>query len=105
MGNDFIFHQDNDPKHTAKKTKLYFDTIILNFLEWPSQSPDLNPIEHLWCIMDRKIVDQAFRCLLGINSLTFLSNSSNKSSIGKRLGDWEGQIILTAILSFSNSLK
>ena len=33
MGNDFILQQDNDPKHTAKKTKVYFDTNNINVLE------------------------------------------------------------------------
>ncbi len=42
---DFIFQQDLAPAHTAKSTKSWLNDHGVGVLDWPANSPDLNPIE------------------------------------------------------------
>ncbi len=82
--------QDNDPKHTSRIAKEFLDNNVPEVMDWPSNSPDLNPIENLWAIVKRNVE---------------LRRPKNLSELEHFLGEEWGNIPNSLLINLVNSMS
>ena len=89
MPRGWSFQQDNDPKHRSLLVKEFIKAKKIRDIEWPSQSPDLNPIEHLWEVLDRAVRQDSYK---------------NKDEFFEKLREHWAQIPITALIKLVDSM-
>ncbi len=63
LNDNFLFEHDNDPKHTSQYVEDFFENNGIDVMGWSSQSSDLNPIEHLWEYIKKKVQNLNYKNL------------------------------------------
>jgi hypothetical protein len=59
---NFVFQQDNCPVHTVQRVTAWFRNHNVTVSNWPSRSPNLNPIENMWGLLVNKLQQQRIIC-------------------------------------------
>jgi transposase len=93
--NDWIFQQDNDPKHKSRISVKWLNANTPSWMDdWPPYSPDLNIIENLWAIVKRKVYE------VEIKNLDQL-----EKRIRKVIKELNVELVNSTIRSFPDRLK
>ena len=96
-----IFMQDNAPCHKARVVMDYLRENNIKTLDWPPQSPGLNPIEHIWAYSyngfpknKAELVERVFDIWENLDKglLTSLTNHAMRRFHGvvEKKGGWLG---------------
>jgi len=73
LDGSLFFQQDNDPKHKSREVQNYLSNKKIQLLDWPANSPDLNPIENCWATLKKEVSE------IGPNNILQLKEAINKS--------------------------
>ena len=83
----FTFMHDNDSKHTSALVKDWLVKQHMKTLPWPPHSPDLNPVEHLWDELERRLKERQPKNRQELRNLLFKEWNKTEISVLEKLVD------------------
>lgn len=87
IGRQFTFQQDGAPCHTAKAATAAMQKMNIRVLPCVTQSPELNPIEHLWNHLGRVIDEMRPTSIVDLKDKLFLAWKSIAPKVTEKLVD------------------
>lgn len=97
-GHHFVFQQDSAPAHKAKSTQSWFERQNIDFIrheDWPSSSPDLNPLDYkIWQVLEGKVCNKPHKNL-----------ESLKASLRKAVAEIDLNMVRAAIDDWPRRLR
>lgn len=83
----WVFQMDSDPEHTSKEMKKWLKYNKVKVLEWPSQSPDLNPTLNVLAELKRHASKGTYK----LDSVTPVLSVETIGTKFQQLTAWPGQ--------------
>lgn len=102
---DFVFYQDNDPKHKSWVARMWLLHNCPKVLATPAQSPDLNVIEHLWAELKKRVAKRKVSNISALKTVVMEEWETIEPSFCKNLVESMPRRLEATVKNNGNSTK